>query len=66
MRSARLLATLTAVLGLGLLSGSLTQVAALDGDLERAAKQRPMERVVETEDPRCGRDHAQPTRWRES
>jgi hypothetical protein len=38
MRASRLLATASVVVGLGLLSGSAAQVAALDGDLERAAR----------------------------
>jgi hypothetical protein len=38
MRASRLLATASVVVGVGLLSGSAAQVAALDGDLERAAR----------------------------
>jgi hypothetical protein len=37
MRLSRLVATALAVVGLGLVSGAVTQVAALDGDLKRAA-----------------------------
>jgi hypothetical protein len=40
MRASRVLATASVVVGVGLLSGSAAQVAALDGDLERAV-QRP-------------------------
>jgi hypothetical protein len=38
MRASRVLATASVVVGIGLLSGSAAQVAALDGDLERAAR----------------------------
>jgi hypothetical protein len=38
MRLSRLVATALAVVGLGLVSGAVTQVAALDGDLQRAAE----------------------------
>jgi hypothetical protein len=37
MRLSRLVATALAVVGLGLVSGAVTQVAALDGNLKRAA-----------------------------
>ena len=37
MRLSRLVATALAVVGLGLVSGAVTQVAALDGTLKRAA-----------------------------
>ena len=37
MRLSRLIATALAVVGLGLVSGAVTQVAALDGTLKRAA-----------------------------
>ena len=47
MRASRLLPTLTALLGAGLLSGSLAQVAAMDRQLARAVQERdPVERVL--------------------
>jgi hypothetical protein len=38
MRAPRLVAVATVALGAGLVSGSATQVAALDGDLQRAVE----------------------------
>ena len=38
MRLSRQIATALAVVGLGLVSGAVTQVAALDGNLKRAAE----------------------------
>lgn len=51
MRLSRLVATALAVVGLGLVSGAVTQVAALDGNLKRAAAEpstpSPLVRVDE-------------------
>jgi hypothetical protein len=51
MRLSRLIATALAVIGLGLVSGAVTQVAALDGNLKRAAAEpsapSPLVRVDE-------------------
>jgi hypothetical protein len=51
MRLSRLIATALAVVGLGLVSGAVTQVAALDGNLKRAAAEptapSPLVRVDE-------------------
>jgi hypothetical protein len=59
---ARLVTTITAVLGAGLVSGSLAQVAALDGNLEQAARSPlPQTRVVSQEGDAASGDH--PCRW---
>jgi hypothetical protein len=60
MRLSRLFATALVVLGVGLLSGAVTQVAALDGKLQRAAESDsppPYLKVDERTrppEPRCG------------
>jgi hypothetical protein len=38
MRLSRLIATAAALVGVGLVSGAVTQVAALDGNLQRATE----------------------------
>jgi hypothetical protein len=57
MRPSRLFATVCTVAGVGLVSGSAAQVAALDGDLERAAKRQnaPGHQLGGTEE--AGRRH---------
>jgi hypothetical protein len=64
MRLSRLIATALAVVGLGLVSGAVTQVAALDGTLKRAAAEpsprSPLVRLDESGRPdgtRCPRHH---------
>jgi hypothetical protein len=61
MRLSRLIATASVVLGVGLISGAVTQVAALDGSLERAAgESRTPPPYLRVDDhsrpdiPRCG------------
>lgn len=76
MRASRLLPTLTALLGAGLLSGSLAQVAAMDRQLARAVQERdPIERMfIGTEAARpevrpCDRERrngVERSRWRAS
>lgn len=66
MRASRLLATLLTILGAGLVSGSLAQVAALDGDLERAARERDRIERVHFVSQRCPRERPAPAEWRES
>jgi hypothetical protein len=60
---ASFVATITAVLGAGLVSGSVAQVAALDGNLERAARSPlPQTRPVSQEEDGASGDHR--CRWR--
>lgn len=60
MRLSRLLATALVVLGVGLLSGAVTQVAALDGKLKRAAESDSPPPYLKVDErtpspkPRCG------------
>jgi hypothetical protein len=55
MRLSRLVATALAAVGFGLVSGAVTQVAALDGNLKRAATEpttpAPLVRVDERGQP---------------
>ena len=51
MRLTRLLATALTVLGVGLVSGAVAQVAALDGSLERAAAEA---KQTQRSHPACG------------
>jgi hypothetical protein len=54
MRLSGLIATAASAVGVGLVSGAVTQVAALDGDLQRAAEPStpaPLVRVDESSRP---------------
>jgi hypothetical protein len=65
MRLSRLIATAAALVGVGLVSGAVTQVAALDGNLQRAAEPStpaPLVRVDERDRPDATRcPHRRPT-----
>jgi hypothetical protein len=60
MRLTRLFATALVVIGVGLVSGAVTQVAALDGKLKRAAESDSPPRYLKVDErtppphPRCG------------
>jgi|1185.fasta_scaffold444266_1 hypothetical protein len=63
MRLTRLLAIALASIGVGLVSGAVTQVAALDGKLEQAAKSDSPPPYLQVDertpppDPRCHHRH---------
>jgi hypothetical protein len=63
MPRSRHIATLAAVGGLGMVSGSLAQVASLDGPLKRAVQERRAPEAVEAvsrDCPRHDRERAKP------